>query len=38
MTRSLLLVAAAAALVLALGHLAHHYFLLGESYQRIVLF
>jgi hypothetical protein len=36
--RSLMFVAAAAALMLAVGHLLHHYLLVGESYQRIVLF
>jgi hypothetical protein len=36
--RSLLLVAAASVLVLAVGHLLHHYVLVGESYQRMILF
>jgi hypothetical protein len=38
MNRSLLLVAAGAALVFAMGHLLHHYVLLGGSFQRMVFF
>jgi hypothetical protein len=37
-TRSLLLVAAAAALVLAAGQLVHHYVRLGGSFENMVFF
>jgi len=37
-TRSLLLVAVAAALVLAAGQLLHHYVRLGGSFERLVFF
>lgn len=36
--RSLILVAAAAALVFSLGHLVHHYVRLTEAYGRLILF
>jgi hypothetical protein len=37
-TRSLFLVAAAAIVVLAAGHLAHHYLLAGDAYPRWIFF
>ena len=36
--RSLFLVAAAAVLVLAAGHLLHHYLLAGDAYPRMIFF
>jgi hypothetical protein len=36
--RSLLVVAAASVLMLAVGHLVHHYLLAGDAYSRIILF
>ncbi len=36
--RSLLLVAASAALMLAVGQLVHHYLLLGDAFPRMILF
>ena len=36
--RSLFLVAAAALLVLAAGHLTHHYLMAGDAYPRFLFF
>jgi hypothetical protein len=37
-TRSLILSAASAALVFAVGHLIYHYVLVGDAYVRLIFF